>query len=488
MNKRTDKGIALVMTLILVFVMSVMAVSLMFISQSETWSSLNYRLMSQARDAAEGGVNAAANFLIQNNKTQGGAGDPIGAYTTTGSPVTYSTGPVILSANAAKTSNYPISSVKTNFNSAATGTLLAGNVTETYAAYATLLSMQQVNVYGSTTPQTIQTWQITSDGTVNSVQNSKVEVSAILETQATPAQSYGLFASSATCGAVTFSGNAKMDSYLSTSIQYDANGNVITQQSGGSVGTNGNFTESGSTTVYGTLSSPRTGVGTCNNGNPNAWTTSGQATVTGGLIKLPQPVVYPVPDAPSPLPPTTSTGITKNNACTATGLSGANCAVVNANEIKLLPGSFGNLSMSGGATIHLVAGTYVVNSMSFSGNSALVIDSGPVILNLAGQSQTTVLDLTGGTVTNSSLSPMNFQVMYAGTGNITITGGSKAAGIIYAPASTFKSSGGTDWFGAVVANTITDTGGTGFHYDRKLQNSFYVVGNPTLESFTWKKW
>jgi len=47
------KGIALILTLILLLVMSVMAVSLMFISQTETWSGLNYRLMSQARDGAE---------------------------------------------------------------------------------------------------------------------------------------------------------------------------------------------------------------------------------------------------------------------------------------------------------------------------------------------------------------------------------------------------------------------------------------------------
>ena len=50
MNKASQKGIALILTLILMFVISVMAVSLMFISQTETWSSLNYRLMSQARD------------------------------------------------------------------------------------------------------------------------------------------------------------------------------------------------------------------------------------------------------------------------------------------------------------------------------------------------------------------------------------------------------------------------------------------------------
>ena len=60
MNNEREKGIALIITLILVFVMSVMAISLMFVSQSETWSSLNYRLMSQTRDGAEAGINSAA--------------------------------------------------------------------------------------------------------------------------------------------------------------------------------------------------------------------------------------------------------------------------------------------------------------------------------------------------------------------------------------------------------------------------------------------
>src|SRR5713226_2614532 len=46
MNKTKERGVALILALILVLVLSVMAVSLMFLSQTETWSSMSYRIMS----------------------------------------------------------------------------------------------------------------------------------------------------------------------------------------------------------------------------------------------------------------------------------------------------------------------------------------------------------------------------------------------------------------------------------------------------------
>src|SRR6185312_15721933 len=64
MKKTNEKGVALILTMILLLLISIMGVSLMFVSQTETWSSLNYRLMSQARDGAEAGINAAANYLM----------------------------------------------------------------------------------------------------------------------------------------------------------------------------------------------------------------------------------------------------------------------------------------------------------------------------------------------------------------------------------------------------------------------------------------
>ncbi len=66
MKRSNEKGTAMLFAIILVLVLSVMAASMMFLSQSETWASMNYRLMTQTRYGAEAGVHAAANFLLNN--------------------------------------------------------------------------------------------------------------------------------------------------------------------------------------------------------------------------------------------------------------------------------------------------------------------------------------------------------------------------------------------------------------------------------------
>src|SRR5204863_9768020 len=55
-TRRNDEGIALVFTLFLMASLSALAVSLMFLSQTETSSTRNYRTMSQARYACLAGV------------------------------------------------------------------------------------------------------------------------------------------------------------------------------------------------------------------------------------------------------------------------------------------------------------------------------------------------------------------------------------------------------------------------------------------------
>jgi len=61
--KRDEQGIALVITLFLMASLSALAVSMMFLSQTETASSRNYKTMSQARYAGEAGVHKAINYL-----------------------------------------------------------------------------------------------------------------------------------------------------------------------------------------------------------------------------------------------------------------------------------------------------------------------------------------------------------------------------------------------------------------------------------------
>ncbi len=482
MNRAREKGVALMLTLILLLVLSVMAVSLMFLSQTETWSSMNYRLMSQARYGAEAGLNKAANYLLYTYTPPGGAGDPLSNYTMTGSPVTYSGNPVVLSANSAVPSNYPVSSVQSSFSDAGQGSLTAGNTTVNYAAYATPLFMEQVPVYGSATPVTIQTWLITSDGSISGLRNAQVEVSAIMERQVTPVFNYVAFATSQGCSALNFGGGGRTDSYDSSTV---VNGTVATQPSDGNVGTNGNLSTSGQpTTIYGSLSTPRIGVGTCTKNNVTAWTDN-QGKVTGGVVELSQPINYPPPDVPNPPPPTSYVVLNNGNCSGVSGCTG------NAGVYTFAPGSYGNVSLNGGAILHLVAGTYNINSLSESGQGTIVIDSGPVILNVAGNgvsSGTAVVDLTGGGVTNASLVPMNFQILYAGSNPIKLQGGAQASGLVYAPNASFSFSGGGNWYGSVIGQVMTDLGGVAVHYDRRLQNQGFTIGNYFLSSFTWKKY
>src|SRR6185436_13786260 len=62
-SDENERGIALVITLFLMAALSALAVSMLFLSQTETASSRNYRTMSQARYAGEAGVHKAINFL-----------------------------------------------------------------------------------------------------------------------------------------------------------------------------------------------------------------------------------------------------------------------------------------------------------------------------------------------------------------------------------------------------------------------------------------
>jgi hypothetical protein len=243
--------------------------------------------MSQARYGAESGIQTAANYLMYTYTPPTAAGtDAIANYNYVGSsPVTCAAGcpligkPVILSANAAIASNYPIASVQTAFSAAVQGSLASGTTTVNYVQTATLLAMQVINVYGGGA-KTIQTWQIVSDGSITAGRTAQVEVTAVIETQPSPAELYAAFGTSGGCGALNFNGkNTSTDSYDS-SIPFI--GAPTLSLSGGAVGTNGNLSQGGGATVNGALSSPRVGVGSCSSGNVSALSSGGGATVTGG--------------------------------------------------------------------------------------------------------------------------------------------------------------------------------------------------------------
>jgi len=302
MNRRNQKGTALIFALIFLLILSVMAASLMFLAQSETWTSSNYRMMTQGRYGAEAGINSAANYLMFTYAPPGGAGDPLASYDMTQSPVKYLGKDVVLSTTLAN-SNYPNGAVAGDFADKVPGTLTQGFGAVSYTASARLLSMRQVQLAGVSGPaanKIIQTWQIIADGNIKSVRNAQVEVSAVLEQQGTPLFMYAAFATNDECGALDFSGGATTNSYDSAALN-PVTGTPVIMNAYGNVGSNGNLNENGSgTTIYGSMSTPRSGVGKCAQGGVTAWTDNGNAVVTGGFKLLPQPVKYATPVDPPP--------------------------------------------------------------------------------------------------------------------------------------------------------------------------------------------
>ena len=268
---------------------------------------------------------------------------------------------------------------------------------------------------------------------------------------------YGIFATANGCSSINMSGNAVVDSFNSAS---NNNGNV---------GTNGNVNLSGNPVVNGAVYSPITGTGNCSSKSMTGLSTSGKAQATGGLQALAGPLAYPAPPAPSPAPPTTAQNI--SGSCGSI----AGCSNAGSKAVTLAPGQYGNLSISGGTTVNVSGGTYNVNSLTLSGNSALVVNSasGPVVVNLAGKSITggnAVLDLTGGVMSNASGRANNLQFYYAGSQAVKLTGNTASYAMVYAPNAPVNLSGGSHFYGAMTGSTINNSGGTAIHYDASLPN------------------
>lgn len=466
-----ETGVALILALLILLVLSVLAAAIIFVTQSETWASSNHRAMMQARYAAEAGAQKALNYLTYPSFTPANPG----LLDLTKYPVQYNGAPVILSGmTPAVPANYPADAAdaaqQNAFSAALNASVPGAGVPASYQVYAKLLSYQGPNV---------QTWEITSQGNVASIRNAQAQVVMRVEKHGTPLFAYGVFASGNTCGAITFSASSYTDSFDSSAGNYG----TTVQTSGGNIGTNGNMVLSGSAKVGGTLSSPNGGTGACSAGAETAVTSSSSVNPpTQGLVSM-APVNLPAPPPLSPVPPTTAMSMS-GNCGTVPG-----CTVVNlaTKQVALPPGQYGDVTASGGTTVHLSAGTYNLNNLVLSGGSPIVVDSGPIVINIQGASVSKAIDLSGGSITNSSGVPSNLQIYYGGSDTVTLSGGSGSYGIVYAPNAPTTMSGGSAWFGAVVAKTLTNSGGSPIHYDRALQNTLVSGGQFYPISFAWSK-
>ena len=263
----------------------------------------------------------------------------------------------------------------------------------------------------------------------------------------------GLFATGTGCGALNIQGNAATGSYNSSTESSPSYPPTNQVNSGGDVGSNGNISLGGSSAaVNGNISTALAAtVGSCPG---NGISKSGGATYTAATGAAP---VYtaPVPPAPNPLPPQTS--VTKK-------------------DLTLPAGSYGNVTIKG--TVTLTGGTdinhpavYTINSLTFNGNATLNI-TGPVVINLAGQnlasSSTPVLDMNGGSFSNTSNLASDFVVNYGGSNPMTIIGGNSAFAVINAPNSDLTFKGNSNFYGQAIGKTVDVQGNGHFYWDKAL--------------------
>jgi len=548
-TQHNERGIALVLALFLMTALSVLGASLMFLSQTETYASMNYRTMSQTRYAAEAGVNKAANFLLDPAQyvvpTVAPGVDPIAAYDINKSPVQFNGKSVVLSWNPADPNvNYPVAGVETAFAAASQGTLTAGQATLTYKASATLISMMWfTDRFG--VQQVIQSWEITSDGGLASSAKVTVRVAAQVETPRVSANAMAAFATDNGCDALKLYGNMSTNSYdsamgppgavdcsVGAPPPTTANSSSCSE---GDVGTNGNIHVWGSADVNGHLYTPRPGVGACTAGAVTGLTEGGSINVAGSLISLPKSMQFPVPPF-SAAPGFTnitidgtmgSTPLTATAFCASLGLvlgvpPAGNCDCLTAAGGSAAGGATGTnyttvVINGGGADITLpnisVSQNYNLNIVGASPNQTVNINSlngkGNVTFDYANNNQMITIKVAGknpdGTdmATPFDLSDLDstwkqnkpsgvtwdssaLQIVYAGAADIKMKGGNlQSAMTLYAPNANFTLLGTQDLYGSVLAKTVTDGGNGAIHYDRRLQREFWIVGQPMMGTFSW---
>jgi hypothetical protein len=302
---------------------------------------------------------------------------------------------------------------------------------------------------------------------VSSTGARKMVQADVAVTPSRPSGGYGLFATGTGCAILTLGGGVNTDSWDS------ANGGTYAttvSQTGGSVGSNGNVSMSGNGQIGGNLGANNTTMGTC----PDGITVSGGAGLVTGTnppnqyIAISPPVALPTPPAPVPAPPT-------GNVSMGGGGKAA----------SLVPGTYGDIKLTGGTTLTLSPGVYNINSIALSGNSVVAISPpGQVTLNVAGSGVATPVDFTGGTLANTTGVPNNFQINYGGTGGIVLSGGSGSYLVADAPNAAVNLHGGSDIYGAVIGASVTDAGGVNFHVDRSAMiGKIPPSGNFVLISF-----
>src|SRR5262245_23037911 len=146
MRNRNERGIAMIVVMLSLLVLSTLSASIIFMTQNEIWTAGNYKLLGQSRYAAEAGLQQSVDWLINSYPVPA----TFTSFDMTQTPAQFNSLPIVLSAMNGTTGNYPTTSVQNAFNAALNAQSVSGmGVSATSSIAATLHSMKTVISIGN---------------------------------------------------------------------------------------------------------------------------------------------------------------------------------------------------------------------------------------------------------------------------------------------------------------------------------------------------
>lgn len=336
-NDGGERGIALILVLLAMLVLSVLAAAIVFTARSETFASYNYKLDTQADYLAKAGIQRAVNWFRSTHYraiTEAEAntyylvtssGSPFNLFTSNASPVSCKSGcssvnnSVQLIGFGASSSNFPninnnettprqvVDAFASDLNSPASTRVTAdANNSGYFNVNAVLLNYQTVNVgyQPPLTPTPVETWLITSRAawTGSSGSSTKVataEERAIVQPIYVPTWGNALYGfcsvtMQGSAGTCTDAFNSSLGAYgggnpsvASGKCDSTTANNVIA--AGANVGANGGVTLGSNVTVSGDVVIGTGGSSGCSASGYSGSTSSVLGQVINGPHKDPPP-------------------------------------------------------------------------------------------------------------------------------------------------------------------------------------------------------
>lgn len=468
-----NAGIALVLVMLLMLVLTTLAATIVFTANSETFASHNYRLDTEADYVAKAGIQAAMNWFRSSgymavSNTQASTyynvvsdgslwnlyksqTTPVNCVSSSGSKCPSQNSPVRLISYGGGSSNYPAdinnslsTLVTSNFQSSLKDVPVTTGDPANKGAFcvnAYLLSYQTVNCPTcATNPAPMETWLITSTGTWGSSTSCTSGVVATAEEQAIVQPIYRATWGNAMYGycGVSMSGSSGdcTDAFNSALGAYgggnpsvavgacDSNStNVI--DSGAGVGGNGyvnlsnNVTVSGDATIGNVNYTPPSSCCTAAS-NPPCGFSGNLGAVQGAVVSAPPVAVPGVPTFPTGLPVSFPTGPPAAASYNATITLPQN-ALGGTPSAPITPG-VGNPYINPCMLLAVCNGSasnpYLINSVSLTGGSSNVVTlyGGPNIFSPAYYDIDTLNESGQGSITIEGYVVLNVRT------NLSITG------------------------------------------------------------------